>query len=269
VPARDPLGFRHPRVQQLRRLSRRRAARREEGRFVIEGPTLLADALTAGVTVIDVFAGPDAPADLLEQAAGSGAAVHAVTAETLTRAGDAVTPNSLAAVAERVEVSVEDAVAAAAAGPLALVLVDVADPGNAGTLLRTAEASGAAAVLFCGASVDPSGPKCVRSSAGALFHLPVASGGETSVVVEELQRAGVRTAATVLRDGQPYDEADLTGAVALVLGSEAHGLPSALVAAVDLRLTIPMAGRSESLNVAMAGSILCFEALRQRRAAGR
>jgi RNA methyltransferase, TrmH family len=142
----------------------------------------------------------------------------------------------------------------------------VADPGNAGTLVRAGEAAGASAVLFCGASVDPCNPKCVRASAGSLFHLPVCSGGEAGAVLEDLRDAGVRRAGTVVRGGRPYDDVDLTGPVAIVLGSEAHGLPSALDALLDDRLTIPMAGRSDSLNVAMAGSILCFEALRQRRA---
>ena len=85
-------------------------------------------------------------------------------------------------------------------------------------------------------------------------------------VLESLERAGVRRAATVVRGGVPYDTVDLTGPVAIVLGNEAHGLPDALGALVDDRLSIPMAGRSESLNVAMAGAVLCFESLRQRRA---
>jgi TrmH family RNA methyltransferase len=177
-----------------------------------------------------------------------------------------VTPQGVAVIARRPEVAVDAAVAAAAAGSLTLVLVDVGDPGNAGTLLRAAEAAGAAAVLFCGSSVDPCNPKCVRASAGALFHVPVSAGGEAVAVVEQLSAAGVRTAAAVVRDGTPYDDADLTGPVAVVLGSEAHGLSDDLLARVDLRLTIPMAGRSESINVAMAGSVLCFESLRQRRA---
>jgi TrmH family RNA methyltransferase len=178
-----------------------------------------------------------------------------------------VTPHGLAAIAQRVEVSIDDAVAAAARGPLTLVLADVADPGNAGTLLRAAEGAGAAAVLFCGSSVDPSNAKCVRASAGALFHVPVASGGDVVAVLERLRQHEVRTVATVLHGGEPYDTADLTGPVAIVLGSEAHGLPADVVASVDTQVTIPMAGRTESLNVAMAGSVLCFESLRQRRAA--
>lgn len=256
-------------MQLLRRLSGRRSARSEEGAFVIDGPTLLAEALRAGVPVRDVFATAEAPAALLDDAARAGATVHEVSPDVLSRAVDAVTPNAVAAIAGRLEVDVEVALAAATASPLTLVLVDVADPGNAGTLVRSAEAAGAAAVLFCGASVDPSSPKCVRAAAGALFHVTLAAGGEPAMVLEQLQGAGVTTAATVLRDGLPYDEADLTGPLALVLGSEAHGLPSTLADQVDLRLTIPMAGRAESLNVAMAGSILCFEALRQRRAAAR
>jgi TrmH family RNA methyltransferase len=254
-------------VQQLRRLSGRRAARQEEGAFVIEGPTLVRDALAAGLPLRDVFMTAAVDATLAADAAAAGAAVRWVTAEVLARAVDTVTPQGVAAIAGRIEVTLDDAVAAAAGGPLALVLVDVGDPGNAGTLLRAAEAAGAAAVLFCGGSVDPCNPKCVRASAGALFHVPVAIGGEAEGVLERLGRAGVQTAATVVRGGTPYDDADLTGPLAIVLGSEAHGLPADLVDAVDLRLTIPMAGRSESLNVAMAGSVLCFESLRQRRSA--
>jgi len=236
---------------------------------VIEGPTLLREALAATVPLTDVFVTPDADEGLVTDASARGAVVRWVTADVLARAVDTVTPQGVAAIARRIDVTVDDAVAAAAVGPLALVLVDVADPGNAGTLLRAAEAAGAAAVLFCGGSVDPCNPKCVRASAGALFHLPVAIGGEAEAVLERLGEVGVRTAATVVRGGTPYDEADLAGPLAIVLGSEAHGLAAGLVEAIDLRLTIPMAGRSESLNVAMAGSVLCFESLRQRRNAAR
>jgi TrmH family RNA methyltransferase len=236
---------------------------------VIEGPTLIREALDAGLVLTEVFASPDADVALLADAEGAGAVVRSLPSEVLARSIDTVTPQGMAAIALRIEVSVDEAVAAAASGPLALVLVDVSDPGNAGTLVRTAEAAGASAVLFCGGSVDPWNPKCVRAAAGALFHVPVASGGEAVAVLELLGRAGVPSAATVVRDGLPYDEADLTGPVAIVLGSEAHGLPPAVVDAVDERLTIPMVGRSDSLNVAMAGSVLCFESLRQRRAAAR
>jgi TrmH family RNA methyltransferase len=216
--------------------------------------------------VQEVLAVPGAAPEVVDAARGRGIAVHHVVAEVLARSLDTTTPQGVAAIASRPEVPVDAAIAAAARGPLALVLVGVGDPGNAGTLVRAAEAAGASAVLFCGGSVDPCNPKCVRASAGALFHLPVSGGGDALAVLEGLGRAGVRRAATVVRDGTPYDAVDLRGPVALVLGSEAHGLPAGLEAQLDDRLSIPMAGRSESLNVAMAGAVLCFESLRQRRA---
>jgi TrmH family RNA methyltransferase len=255
-------------VQRLRRLSGRRSARLEEGAFVIDGPVLLREALTAGVAVQEVFATDQADESVVALAEHAGAEIRRVAPDVLAKAVDTVTPNGMAAIARRVEVSLDDALVQGAGGPLVLVLVDVADPGNAGTLLRAAEAAGASAVLFCGTSVDPSNAKCVRASAGALFHLPVAVEARAVDVLERLGAAGVRRVATVVEGGEPYDSADLTGPLAIVLGSEAHGLPAAVLAHVDEPVSIPMAGRADSLNVAMAGSVLCFEALRQRRAAG-
>jgi len=261
------VGPRHASVQRLRRLSGRRSARLAESAFVIDGPVLLREALAAGVVIDEVFVAPTADADVVAAAAAAGALVRDVAADVLARCVDTVTPQGLAAVARRIDVPVEEAIAAAAHGPLTLVLVDVADPGNAGTLLRAAEAAGAAAVLFCGTSVDPTNAKCVRASAGALFHLPVSIGADVMEVLGRLRRHGVRSVATVVEGGDPYDRCDLTGPVAVIVGSEAHGLPAPVRTTVDERLTIPMVGRSESLNVAMAGTLLCFESLRQRRAA--
>jgi TrmH family RNA methyltransferase len=159
--------------------------------------------------------------------------------------------------------------AAAAAGPLALVLVGVSDPGNAGTLLRSAEAAGGGAVLFCDGSVDPYGPKTVRSSAGSLFRLAVTRETTSAAALAALAAAGVPALATVARGAPDYDAADLAGPVAFVLGNEAHGLAPDVAGATAGAVTIPMAGPTESLNVGMAGTILCFEALRQRRATNR
>lgn len=236
---------------------------------MIEGPTLLREALHAGVELLEVFATADADEALAQELETRGVVVRRVSTPVLTRALDTVTPQEIAAIARRIDPGLDAVVEAAARGPLVLVLAGVGDPGNAGTLLRAAEAAGASAVLFCEGSVDPWNPKCVRASAGGLFHVPVTSGGDVVAVIERLRAAGVASVATVARGGVPYDEADLTGPIAFVLGSEAHGLPSSVVSLVARPVTIPMAGRAESLNVAMAGSVLCFEALRQRRAAER
>jgi RNA methyltransferase, TrmH family len=259
----DAIGARHPSMQRLRRLSRRRGARTEEGAFVIDGPTLLADALAAGVAVEEVVAEPSAPGDLVDRAGAAGATVRRAAEGTLARVTDTVTPHGVAAVARFADVDPDAAVAAA--GPLALVLVAVSDPGNAGTLLRSAEAAGAGAALFCDGSVDPFGPKCVRSSAGSVFRLAVGREADSGAALAACAGAGLRTVGTAVRDAPAYDEADLSPPLALVLGSEAHGLPGAVADAVDAVVSIPMAGRAESLNVAMAGTILCFEALRRRR----
>lgn len=260
----DTIGARHHSMQRLRRLSRRRSARSDEGAFVIDGPTLLAEALDAGVRLDEVVAEPGCPQPLLDRAAAAGAVVRRAGEGTLARVVDAVTPQRVAAVARLADRS--PAEAARDAGELALVLVGVSDPGNAGTLLRSAEAAGGGAVLFCDGSVDPYGPKCVRSSAGSVFRLAVTRQGSSDEALAAVAAAGLRPVATLAHGAPPYDAADLAGPVALVLGSEAHGLPRAVVDAVDELVTIPMAGRTESLNVGMAGTVLCFEALRQRRA---
>jgi TrmH family RNA methyltransferase len=268
VPASEAIGARHPSIRRLRRLTRRRSSRSDEGLFVLDGPVLVAEALDAGVTVDEVVAEPGAPADLLARAAGAGATVHTAPPGTLAGATDTTTPQPVAAVARLSDASLEDALGAA--GPLALVLVGVTDPGNAGTLLRSAEAAGAGAVVFADDSVDPYGPKCVRASAGSLFRLAVVRAARSADVLAACRAAGARTFATVAHGPAPaYDAVDLAGAAAtavVVLGSEAHGLPPEVSAAVDTAVTIPMAGRTESLNVAMAGTVVCFEALRQRRA---
>jgi TrmH family RNA methyltransferase len=260
----EPIGARHHTMQRLRRLSRRRSARTDEGAFVIDGPTLLAEALDAGVAVDEVVAEPGCPPAVLDRAAAAGAVVHRTREGMLARVVDTMTPRAMAAVARFGDVAAAEA--ARAAGPLALVLVGVADPGNAGTLLRSAEAAGAGAVLFCAGSVDPYGPKCVRSSAGSVFRLVVARDLAAAEALAAVGEAGATIVATVALGAQPYDAVDLARPVALVLGSEAHGLPAGLAAAVDTAVTIPMQGRTESLNVGMAGTILCFESLRQRRA---
>jgi len=121
--------------------------------------------------------------------------------------------------------------------------------------------------VCCDGTVDPTNPKCVRATAGSLFHVPVVEGGTAADAVAELSGRGFTTVATVVRGGTDYAAFDWTRRVALVLGNEAGGLTDDLVATVDAGVTIPMAGRSESLNVGVSAAVLCFEALRQRRTA--
>jgi TrmH family RNA methyltransferase len=263
------VGPRHPVLQRLRRLARQRRARDEEAAFVIDGPTLLAEALAAGVTVAEVVAEPDAPLELVARAARAGARVLQVPAGSLARVAATVTPQPVAAIAAIPAPGPDPAAGrgpgGSAGAPLSLVLVGVGDPGNAGTLLRSADAVGASDVAFCDGSVDPYNPKCVRASAGSLFRVPVVRSAGAGEVLDRLGAGGVRRIGAVARGGRPYDESDLAGPVAVVLGSEAHGLAPAVLARLDEQVTIPMRGPMESLNVAMAGTVVCFEAFRQRR----
>ena len=171
----------------------------------------------------------------------------------LERVASTQSPQPLLAVVSLPDRSLADLVE-----PTFVVVADrLADPGNAGTIMRSAEAAGADAVVLTPGSVDLYNPKVVRAAAGALFHLPV-----FVATIDEVRALGLRTVATSSHQGRAYTEVDLKVPVALVVGNEAHGVADD--APVDEWITIPHAGRAESLNVAMATTVLCFEVARQR-----
>jgi RNA methyltransferase, TrmH family len=256
-------------VQRLRRLIDRRSARAAEGCFVVEGVRVLVEALESGAEIESVYvaSGGAGPAELAlaEQARAKGALVFELEAGVLARIAGTVSPQPILAVV--VAAPVDLAVLGARRPDLVVVCVDVRDPGNAGVVLRSAEAAGADAVVACDGVVDPYNPKTVRASAGAIFHIPLVAGGEAGPVLDLLAGWGLRRWGTVARGGVDYAEADLCQPVALVVGNEANGLPERIRPHLDGELTIPMRGRAESLNVGTAAAVICFEAARQRRAA--
>ena len=150
--------------------------------------------------------------------------------------------------------------------PLIVCAVDVQDPGNVGAIVRVAEAGGATGVITTGRSADPFGWKALRGSMGSALRLPVASRPDTVAALDHARRSGCRVVVTVPRGGQAYDEARLDGATAIVVGGEGAGLPAAIVAAADERVTIPMAAPVESLNTAVCAALAVYEARRQRHA---
>jgi RNA methyltransferase, TrmH family len=225
-------------------------------------------ALDRGAAIETVYLAPGAArafGRLLERVQAAGVRVTDLKEGVLERVGSTVTPQPVIAVAP-IRAGRLDALAP---DGFVLVLVAVRDPGNAGTLLRSAEASGAAGVVFCGNSVDAHNPKVVRSSAGAIFGTTLVEGDDPVNVLETLGAAGRRRLGTAATGGVAPDELDLTAPVALVLGNEAHGLDPGLAGQVDATVTVPLSGAHvDSLNVAMAGTVVCFEAARQRRARG-
>jgi TrmH family RNA methyltransferase len=245
-----PLTFSNPHVQRLRRLLGRRSARHDEGVFVIEGPALVAEAASAGWRIVEQFVAPGA------SPVATGGTVYELGPGVLERVASTETPQPVLAVAE-----MRHPPAGVLDTATFLVVADaLADPGNAGTILRSAEASGADAVVFTRGSVDVYNPKVVRASAGALFHVPVF----TDVTLADLRRPGRRLLGTSSHQGSAHTATDLVAPVALVVGNEAHGVPDD--APVDGWITISQRGRTESLNVAMAATVLCFEVARQRGA---
>jgi TrmH family RNA methyltransferase len=261
------LPYRHLRVQRLRRLVGRRSARDAERAFVAEGAKVVGEALGAAGSVEAVFVDPVAagPNDraVVERAFSAGCRVFELEKGVLERVAGTVTPQPVLAIVPFLDRPLEDI----DRDGMVIVCADVRDPGNLGTVLRSAEAAGALGVICTDGTVDPYNPKCVRASAGALFHVPLVVGGNTVQVLGELGASGLRRLGTAARAGDALWDVDLTGPVAVVLGNEASGVPAEVEAVLDGHVTIPIEGRAESLNVGMAAAVLVYEAARQRRAA--
>ncbi|HEY6479802.1 MAG TPA: RNA methyltransferase [Streptosporangiaceae bacterium] len=261
--------MRSPRVKAARQLAKR--AFRERSRlFLAEGPQAVREALATPGVLTDLFVSGGAAgrhADLVERAAGQGVAVTAVSGEVMAELAQTVTPQGLLGVCRFVDVSLADL--AAARPRLVAVLANVRDPGNAGTVLRTADAAGADGVIFTAASVDPYNSKCVRSSAGSLFHLPVVTGAEPAAAAAALRAAGLRVLAA---DGSADHVLDvaagpgLDAPTAWLFGNEAWGLPAGLLALADEAVAVPIYGRAESLNLAAAAAICLYASAARQHA---
>lgn len=244
---------------------RKRTTRWSERAFVAEGAEVVRTALDAGILPEALYVaaeGGHGADEAAAQAEAAGVRVYELAPGVLAKVADTVTPQPVMAVFSMLDVDL----ASVGGGRLVVVVDDVRDPGNAGTVLRTADAAGAGAVVFCGGSVDPYNPKTVRSSAGSLFHVPIVVEADTEAALAGLADLGYRRLGTAARDGEDYATVDWSVPTALVLGNEAAGLRPDLD--LDGSVAIPMAGRAESLNVGMACAVLCFEALRQCRARG-
>jgi TrmH family RNA methyltransferase len=240
----------------------RPAGRRHAARFLAEGPNLVEAAMRRGL-VEDLFVTEEATlrfADLLGDTP-----VHLVTDRAVKALSDTVTPVGLVAVCRVPEVSLADVLRGSPR--LVAVAVETSDPGNAGTLIRIADAMGADAMILAGNSVDPYNAKCLRSSAGSIFSVPVVSVPETPALISELVSAELVVMASTLDGETSLDDVDLTVPTAWLFGSEAHGLSSDVAAAADVRVTIPMAGGAESLNVAAAAAICLYQSAAAHRRA--
>ncbi|SBS75346.1 tRNA/rRNA methyltransferase (SpoU) [uncultured Mycobacterium sp.] len=238
----------------------RHTGRRRAGRFLVEGANLVEAALRHGLAV-EVFATDAALArfaDLLTDVA-----VHTITDKAAKSLSDTVTPVGLYAVCVPPDVALADVLAASPR--LVLVAVATSEPGNAGTLIRIADAMGADAVVLTDDSVDPYNGKCLRASAGSIFSLPVLEAPDSAALVAELRSAGLVVRATTLDADNTLDAVDLTRPTAWLFGSEAHGLAAEVAVLADECVRVPMWGSAESLNVAAAAAICMYESARSLR----
>ena len=259
---------RSPRVKGARRLAKR-AFRQRERRFLAEGPQSVREALGVPGTLLELYATAEAElryADLTEAARAASVPVFRVSGEVMNELAQTVTPQGLLGVCAFLDVPLETVLAGAR---LVTVLAHVRDPGNAGTVLRTADAAGSDAVVFTDASVDPYNGKCVRASAGSLFHVPVVTGVRFADVADRLRAGGLRLLAADGAAGRDLDallDADeLSAPTAWVFGNEAWGLPGDLLAHADEAVAVPIHGRAESLNLATAAAVCLYASARSHR----
>ncbi|MFI9511034.1 TrmH family RNA methyltransferase [Nocardia sp. NPDC052566] len=263
----EALSERNPRVVSAVKLHRG-AQRRKTGQFLAEGANSVAAALDTG-RVRELFYSAEGAVrahELVASAVGAGVRTTLVSDRAAQQLGETVTAPGLVAVCDLLDVPL-DSVLDARPRMLA-VPVEIAEPGNAGTLIRVADSVGADGVVLAGETVDPHNGKCVRASAGSLFHVPVVRGRDVGETLDSIAAAGITLLATAADGEIELDDADdlFTGPVAWLFGNEAHGLAPAVAARADHRIRIPIRGRAESLNLATAAAICLYANSRIRYA---
>ncbi|MCE4027873.1 RNA methyltransferase [Microbacterium sp. Au-Mic1] len=261
---------RSPRVRAVAKLTKR-SARTETGLFLLEGPQAVREALSyRPEAIVELFATPsawDKHGDLRQAATAADVRFEYVTEFVLAAMADTVTPQGVVAVARQTPTSVRDIFAAAPR--LVAICEEVRDPGNLGTIIRAADATGADAVVLTGRTVDLYNPKVVRSTTGSLFHLPVSVGGELPDVIERAHAAGLQVVAADVKGDDllaARAEGVLARPTAWLFGNEAHGLEEPALELADRALRLPIFGRAESLNLATAASVCLYESAFAQRA---
>ncbi len=240
----------------------RQVARRRAQRFLVEGAHLVEAASSRGL-IREVFVTEAAAQRHAALLGRQDVAVNLVTERAAKALSDTVTPAGLVAVCELPRLGLDDALAGEPR--LVAVGVEISEPGNAGTLIRIADAMGAAAVIFGGYGVDPYNGKCLRASAGSVFAIPVVVAPDVVAAVTTLQANGLRVLATTVDGELSLDDAELAGPTGWLFGAEAHGLSAQLARQADNRVSIPMSGGAQSLNVAAAAAICLYQSARAHR----
>ncbi|MCU1528607.1 MAG: putative rRNA methyltransferase [Frondihabitans sp.] len=257
---------RSPRVRAVAKLAKR-DARSQTGLFLLEGPQAVTEALSfRPELVVELFATPTALeryTELAQAAVDAGVDIEFVTEDVLSAMADTVTPQGLVAVCRQFPTSVKDIFGGGDDAPtLVAILEEVRDPGNAGTIIRAADAAGADAVIMTGRSVDLYNPKVVRATTGSLFHVPVAVGVDLEGVLRRCAESGLQVLAADVKGGdllEVRNEGILAEPTAWLFGNEARGLTDENLALADRAVVVPIYGHAESMNLATAASVCLYE----------
>ena len=257
-------------VKELIRLMKRSRAREDAGVFIVEGPRMAGELVDDPawrdridrIYLSESYAGKHKKAaDELEMTCR----VEILSDNVFAHVSDTKTPQGILAVAKRREYSLKDVMGGTPERSLVIVLDQLQDPGNLGTIFRTAEAAGATGVLLSRDCVDIYNPKVIRSTMGAVFRLPFLYVDDLPGAVSELKEEDIRVFAAHLEGKRDYDKEDYSGGTAFLIGNEGNGLRDEVAECADCRIRIPMQGRAESLNAAVTAAVLMFEVSRQRR----
>lgn len=254
-------GLQNPLVKAAAELKQKKY-RQQRGEFLAEGLRTAEEAVAfkAAQQIFYTVTEDERTLKLLEQAASMQLKLTCVSEAVMKKIADTETPQGIIAVCRMQEQPLEQLLAS---GKLLLVLDRVGDPGNIGTMLRTADAAGVGGIILLKGTADIYAPKTVRSSMGSLFHVPVLSGVAEQEFIANSKKAGYQLLVTALDGADNLYQADLKGRLAFVMGNEAGGVSASLLQQADKRVFIPMRGKAESLNVAMAAGIVMFEAMRR------
>jgi RNA methyltransferase, TrmH family len=255
------------RLKRLLKLKTRKG-RKEKNEFLVEGKRLVKEALESNwevelVLFSEIFKRTPEEESLLNEIKNKGIDITAVKNQVIKSLSDTVTPQGIIGVMKKKEFILEKSLTSKAG--FLLALDSIHDPGNLGTLLRTADAAGVDSVLLSEDTAELYNPKVLRSTMGSIFHLPIFEDMNLKNAIPWLKRRGFKIFASEVKEGKFYDQLDYSGKVCLIIGSEATGIDKKVVELSDEKVRIPIYGKAESLNASVAGGIILFEMARKRR----
>ena len=251
----------NPQIKNLIQLQKKNRLRQEQGIFIIEGIKMYREAPTD--QVIKTYVSESFYKKHQKEDIWKGESLEIVTDRVFEAASDTKTPQGVLSLVKRFEYDLDDIIQGST--PLIMVLENIQDPGNLGTIFRTAEAAGATGIVLSKDCVDLYNPKVIRSTMGAIFRIPFIYTDDLKGTIDELKREGITVYAAHLKGENSYDMEDYKMACAFLIGNEGNGLTEETAACADRKILIPMEGGAESLNAAVASAVLMFEAGRQRR----